>query len=274
MMHVSLHDDVTAARQRLAGHAHVTPIMTSRVLNERVGASVYLKCENFQRMGAFKFRGAYNAISQLSDAQKARGVIAYSSGNHAQAVALVGKLLGTSVTIVMPDNAPAIKRKATEEYGATVVTYDVERETREALAASIAPSAGSDLVLIDNPTQNPIIGRFLGLPEATVINIGGVDTLISYAGGDGNDVVLSAVGPSWSRGMSSALEAAPRKRPVPAAHLSFIQKSRISPTGETLIAFVSCPPMSTTVRVPGNIWTAPRPWQLISVTCVLPNVTL
>src|SRR5690242_16788203 len=109
--------DIQAAAARLKGIAHHTPVMTSRTLDEQVGAQVYLKCENLQRVGAFKFRGAYNAISQLSDQEKACGVIAFSSGNHAQAVALVGKLLGIKTVIVMPDNAPATKRAATKGYG-------------------------------------------------------------------------------------------------------------------------------------------------------------
>ncbi|MCP4367991.1 MAG: pyridoxal-phosphate dependent enzyme, partial [Deltaproteobacteria bacterium] len=112
-------EQVQAARERLKGYANVTPIMASRTLNRLVGAEVYLKCENFQRIGAFKFRGAFNSISQLSTAAKARGVITYSSGNHAQAVALVGKMLNVQTTIVMPNDAPKTKRDATKEYGAT-----------------------------------------------------------------------------------------------------------------------------------------------------------
>ncbi len=114
-------EKIKAAQERLRGHAHVTPVMTSQTLNRLSGADVFLKCENFQRGGAFKFRGAFNAMAQLSNEQKKRGVVAYSSGNHAQAVAIVGKLLGVRTTVVMPNNAPATKRAATEEYGATVV---------------------------------------------------------------------------------------------------------------------------------------------------------
>src|SRR5436190_17757369 len=109
--------DVAAAAERLAGHAHRTPVMTSRTVDERTGARVFFKCENFQRMGAFKFRGAYNALSLLSAEQKHRGVVAFSSGNHAQAVALAGKVLGIHATIVMPQNAPTVKLAATKEYG-------------------------------------------------------------------------------------------------------------------------------------------------------------
>lgn len=139
-------ENVKAASRRLAGVAHRTPVMTSHTLNEQVGAEVFLKCENLQRMGAFKFRGAYNAISQLSDAEKTRGVIAYSSGNHAQAVAMVGKLLGVKTVIVMPNNAPATKLAATRSYGAEVVVYDVEKANREVLAKELAAEHGYGLI--------------------------------------------------------------------------------------------------------------------------------
>src|SRR5262249_23564862 len=124
-------EDVRSAAARIAGQAHVTPVLTSRSLDEAAGARVVLKCENLHRVGAFKFRGAYNAISRLSPETRARGVLAYSSGNHAQAVALVGRLLGAPATIVMPSTAPAIKRDATEAFGATVVPYDATTESRE-----------------------------------------------------------------------------------------------------------------------------------------------
>ncbi|UCH20487.1 MAG: threo-3-hydroxy-L-aspartate ammonia-lyase [Deltaproteobacteria bacterium] len=137
---------VKAARKRLMGQANITPIMTSRELNALVGAEVYLKCENFQRGGAFKFRGAYNAMVQLSDAQKRNGVITHSSGNHAQAVALVGKLLGISTTVVMPNDAPHIKRTATEAYGAEVVEYDPEETTREEIAKRLQAQHGYILI--------------------------------------------------------------------------------------------------------------------------------
>jgi threonine dehydratase len=128
---------VKAAQKRIAGHAHVTPVVTSQTLNGITGANVFLKCENFQRMGAFKFRGAYNAMSQLTEGQKKGGVITHSSGNHAQAVALVGRLLGIQTTVVMPDNAPAVKRTATEQYGATIVDYNPEETTREKISEDI-----------------------------------------------------------------------------------------------------------------------------------------
>jgi len=120
---MDLFNQVKAAQKRLKGQAHVTPVMTSQTLNRIAGAEVFLKCENFQRMGAFKFRGAFNAMSRLTDEQKKDGVITHSSGNHAQAVALVGRLLGIQTTVVMPDNAPAVKRTATQQYGATVICF-------------------------------------------------------------------------------------------------------------------------------------------------------
>jgi threonine dehydratase len=130
-------DQILTAKERLKGQAHVTPVMQSQTLNKRVGAKVFFKCENFQRVGAFKFRGAFNAISQLTDEQKRNGIIAYSSGNHAQAVALVCKMLALEVTIVMPKDAPAIKRQATEGYGANVVLFDPKEKTREDVAAEV-----------------------------------------------------------------------------------------------------------------------------------------
>ncbi len=135
-----------AARDRLRGIANVTPVVTSRTLDEKVGARVFLKCESFQRVGAFKFRGAYNAISRLSAAERARGVLAYSSGNHAQAVALAGRILGVPTTIVMPADAPAIKRAATEGYGAKVVEYDPRETTRRVLAERLLAEGGQVLV--------------------------------------------------------------------------------------------------------------------------------
>jgi threonine dehydratase len=141
-----LFDLVKEAQKRLHGHAHVTPVMTSQTLNDLTGAQIFLKCENFQRMGAFKFRGAYNAMFQLTEEQKKRGVITYSSGNHAQAAALVGRLLGIRTVVVMPGNAPAIKREATEAYGATVVEYDPEETTREEVCRDLETKHGHTLV--------------------------------------------------------------------------------------------------------------------------------
>jgi len=137
---------IERAAERLAGHANVTPIHRSRTLDQRFGARVFLKCENFQRVGAFKFRGAYNAMSQLSPAERAAGVLTYSSGNHAQGVALAGKLLGIPTTIVMPTNAPKVKRAATEGYGAHIVEYDPKKTTRREVAKELASEGDFTLI--------------------------------------------------------------------------------------------------------------------------------
>jgi threo-3-hydroxy-L-aspartate ammonia-lyase len=142
----NIFERIQAAKRRLEGHAHVTPIMTSRTLDRRVGAEVFLKCENYQRVGAFKFRGAYNAMSQLSQAESSRGVITHSSGNHAQAIALVGRLLGIQTTIVMPKDAPATKRAATEAYGATIVEYDPAESAREDISRNLEKEHGYKLI--------------------------------------------------------------------------------------------------------------------------------
>lgn len=142
---VTLNDIATAAN-RLRSVVHRTPVHTSRSLNERVNAAVFAKCENMQRIGAFKIRGGYNALSQLTPEQKAGGVIAYSSGNHAQAVALSGALLGIDTTILMPQNAPTVKLEATRDYGAEVVTYDPDETVREEYGAQLAEERGLTLV--------------------------------------------------------------------------------------------------------------------------------
>jgi len=139
-------DDVQSAAERLYRIAHRTPIATSHTLNKLLGAEVYGKCENLQRAGAFKFRGAYNAVSQLSEEQRKRGVVSFSSGNHAQALALVGKLLHTPTVIVMPHDAPAIKLVATRGYGAAVVLYDRVEQKREAIAKQLGEERGLTLI--------------------------------------------------------------------------------------------------------------------------------
>src|SRR3954469_6789193 len=130
-------DDIAAAHERIRGAARRTPVLTSSQADELVGAKVFFKCENLQRMGAFKFRGAYNALSQLDSSQRRQGVLAFSSGNHAQAVALAGKLLGIKTLIVMPENAPKVKLQATRGYGAEVLVYPMS-EDRETFAARVA----------------------------------------------------------------------------------------------------------------------------------------
>jgi threonine dehydratase len=142
----NMFDRIQAAKKRLGGQAHVTPVMTSRTLDRRVGAAVYLKCENFQRVGAFKFRGAYNAMAQLAEEDAKRGVITHSSGNHAQAIALVGRLLGIQTTIVMPHDAPVTKRAATEAYGATIIGYDPAETTREEISRDLEKRHGYKLI--------------------------------------------------------------------------------------------------------------------------------
>jgi len=146
--------DVEAAARRLAGVAHRTPVVTSHTLDERVGGRVHIKAECFQRGGAFKFRGAYNKISSLDADALARGVVAYSSGNHAQAVALAAKLLGSRATIVMPEDAPAAKLDATRGYGAEVVLYDRYTQSREEIGAQLAEERGLELA---RPYDDPLV---------------------------------------------------------------------------------------------------------------------
>ena len=175
--------DVAAAAERLAGHAHRTPVMTSRTVNARTGAEVFFKCENLQRMGAFKFRGAYNALVQLSDGEKRRGVLAYSSGNHAQAIALAGTLLGIRTTIVMPDDAPAVKLAATRGYGGEVVTYDKNEATREALGAALAAERGLTVI---PPYDHPHVVAGQGTAAKELIeDAGRLDWLFVCCGGGG-----------------------------------------------------------------------------------------
>jgi threonine dehydratase len=175
--------DVGAAAARLAGHAHRTPVMTSRTVNVRTGAEVFFKCENLQRMGAFKFRGAYNALAQLSDAERRRGVLAYSSGNHAQAIALAGTLLGIRTTIVMPDDAPAVKLAATRGYGGEVITYDKNATTREALGAALAAERGLTVI---PPYDHPHVVAGQGTAAKELIEEAGrLDWLFVCCGGGG-----------------------------------------------------------------------------------------
>ena len=174
---------VQAAKERLKGYAHVTPVMTSRTLNRLVKADVFFKCENFQRIGAFKFRGAFNSISQLSEAEKARGVITYSSGNHAQAVALVGQMMNIQTTIVMPNNAPATKRAATKDYGATIVEYDPEKASREDIANELEAQNGFTMIPPYDHTQ-VIAGQGTAALELFE-EIGPLDMLLVPCGGGG-----------------------------------------------------------------------------------------
>ena len=177
------YDDVAAAARRLEGVAHRTPAMTSRTVNEHTGAQVYFKCENFQRMGAFKFRGAYNTLAQLSPEEKSRGVVAYSSGNHAQAVALAGRLLGVKAVIVMPQDAPQVKIDATRGYGGDVILYDKNTQSREAIAESLARDRGLTVV---PPFDHPHVVAGQGTAAKELIeDVGALDYLFVPVGGGG-----------------------------------------------------------------------------------------
>ena len=176
-------EKIQDAQQRLKGVAHRTPVLTSSTLNKKLGAEIFFKCENFQRMGAFKFRGAYNCISQLSDAEKAKGVVAFSSGNHAQAVALVGKMFDIKTTIIMPNNAPATKLVATKEYGANVVQYDPQTESREAIASEYAEKQGCALIPPFNHLEI-IAGQGTAALEL-LQETGELDSLLIPCGGGG-----------------------------------------------------------------------------------------
>jgi threonine dehydratase len=147
-------EDVQAAAERLRGVANRTPVLTSRTLDGVVGAAVHVKAECFQRGGAFKFRGAFNKIASLPDEVRARGVLAYSSGNHAQAVAIAARLLGTSATILMPEDAPPAKLDATRGYGAEIVTYDRWTDSREEIGSRLAEERGLALV---RPYDDPLV---------------------------------------------------------------------------------------------------------------------
>lgn len=140
------YDDVVAAADRIAGVAHRTPVLTSRILDQELGAQVFFKCENLQRMGAFKFRGAYNALARFDATQRKAGVIAFSSGNHAQGIALAARELGMPATIVMPQDAPAAKIAATQGYGANVVFYDRYTQDREQITRDLAERNGLTMI--------------------------------------------------------------------------------------------------------------------------------
>ena len=176
--------DIEAAAQRLEGVAHRTPAVTSRSFDDLAGCEAFFKCENLQRMGAFKFRGAYNALSLLSPAERERGVVAFSSGNHAQAVALAGRLLGIPTTIVMPADAPAVKVAATRGYGAEVALYDrAKGENREDVAARIAAQKGSSLV---PPFDHAAVIAGQGTAAKELIeDVGTLDYLFVCTGGAG-----------------------------------------------------------------------------------------
>ncbi len=176
-------DLILEAAERLKNIANKTPVLTSSTLNKITGAQVFLKCENFQKTGAFKFRGAYNAISKLSEKDKTTGVITYSSGNHAQAAACVGKMLGVKVHVVMPENAPAIKREAAKQYGAEIIFYNPAEQVREEVAQKIIDDR--DYVLIPPFDHYDIIAG-QGTAALELINeVKNLDMLITPCGGGG-----------------------------------------------------------------------------------------
>lgn len=174
---------IERAAQRLLGVAHRTPVATSKTLNSMLGCEVFMKCENLQRMGAFKFRGAYNAINALTAAERARGICAFSSGNHAQAVALACQLHDTKAVIVMPQDAPALKLEATRGYGADVVLYDRYTEDREAIGRRLAKERGMTLI---PPFDHPDVMAGQGTAALELIeDVGPLDALLVCVGGGG-----------------------------------------------------------------------------------------
>lgn len=177
------YEDVVAAASRVEGHAHKTPVLSSRTVNEEFDAEVFFKCESFQRMGAFKFRGAFNALSKFSDKQRQAGVVAYSSGNHAQAIALSAKLLNIPATIVMPHDAPAAKVAATKGYGGKVVVYDRYKEDREQIGRELADRHGLTLI---PPFDHPDVIAGQGTAAKELFEeVGPLDALFVPLGGGG-----------------------------------------------------------------------------------------
>ena len=177
------YNHIAAATNRLSSMARRTPVITSTTVNQLTNCEVFFKCENFQRTGSFKFRGAYNALSQLSETQKQSGVLTYSSGNHAQAIALAGKLLNIPTTIVMPNNAPEVKKSATRGYGAEIIFYDINETTREKLAAKIAEERGSTII---PPYDHPDIIAGQGTTALELIEeVESLDLLLVCCGGGG-----------------------------------------------------------------------------------------
>jgi len=175
--------DIEAAASRIEGHAHKTPVLTSTTIDKKTGATVFWKCENFQRAGAFKFRGAFNALSRLTADEKRRGVLTFSSGNHAQAIALSGRLLSVPTVVVMPNDAPAVKVRATREYGAEVVLYDKNETTREALGKRLADERG--LVTIPPYDHVDVIAGQGTAALELIREVGPLDYLFVCVGGGG-----------------------------------------------------------------------------------------
>lgn len=177
------YSQIEAAAERLAGQVHRTPVLTSRRVDQRTGSQVFFKCENFQRTGSFKFRGAYNALAQLEPEQRHRGVLTYSSGNHAQAIALAGQLLGIPTTIVMPQDAPTVKQAATRDYGAEVILYDRQTTNREELGQQLARDRGLTLI---PPYDHPHVIAGQGTTAKELLEeVGTLDLLLVCCGGGG-----------------------------------------------------------------------------------------
>lgn len=175
--------DIESAAERISGASHRTPVMTSSTFDGLFGNRTFFKCENFQRAGAFKFRGAYNSLSLLTPEQRSRGVLTFSSGNHAQALALAGRVLGISVVVVMPDDAPAVKRSATEAYGAEVILYDREEENREELGRKLSSERGLTLIP-PYDFANVIAGAGTAVKEL-IEEVGDLDVVLVPCGGGG-----------------------------------------------------------------------------------------
>ncbi len=176
-------EDVRAAAERLRGFANRTPVLTSRTFNAQTGREVFFKCENFQRSGAFKFRGAYNRLVQLSADEKRRGVVAFSSGNHAQGIALAAQLLGIPAVIVMPNDAPAVKLAATRGYGAEVILYDRQTANREQIAGRLSAERGLTLV---PPFDDPYVIAGQGTAALELVqDVPELDALMTPVGGGG-----------------------------------------------------------------------------------------
>ena len=183
MMALPTYDDVAAAAGRLAGHAHRTPVLQSRTANALLNAQCFFKCENLQRVGAFKFRGAFNALSRFDAAQRRQGVVAFSSGNHAQAIALSAQLLGIPATIVMPHDAPRAKLAATRGYGAEVIVYDRYAEDREAISARLSRERG--MTLIPPYDHADVIAGQGTATRELLEEVGPLDVLFVCLGGGG-----------------------------------------------------------------------------------------
>ncbi len=246
--------DVEAAAGRIAGIAHRTPVLTSRTADARTGASLFFKAEPLQRAGAFKFRGACNAIAALSPEQRQRGVLAFSSGNHAQAIAYAGALQQVPTVIVMPHDAPAIKVAATRGYGAEIVTYDRYKEDREEVSRRLAEARGLSVI---PPYDHPdvIAGQGTAVKEL-IEEVGPLDVLLVCLGGGG---LLAgsclAAGPCRLRsrsGASSPRPAMTASNPSPRARWSASRSRSRSPTGRSPRISASTPSRSSGARPPAS----------------------